>query len=332
MSYQINLGQWGSVFAVPSSLVEQHLKLATETSLKVILYLLYYSNKENNIDSIAKALSISEAEVKNAVEFWIDRGLLISSDGVLTPPEAQQTKSTVETTDLPEKEKPKPPTAPPRSIRPDSAFVALLLKDDESFRGLMEEAQAALDKPISSGDNATFAMLYHTYGLPCDVIALLVHYCVSVGKPNMRAIERIGHTWSDKGIYTVEQAEEEIERAASGYQAWKHISSLFGIRNVGNPTQSQIDHADRWLNSWNFSDEMLVEAYERCVNTKGEYNIRYINAILSRWYEKGIRSLDVLKESEANVKKTKPKPTKKSAFHFENDSHDISKFKSLFDE
>lgn len=331
MSYQINLGQWNSVFAVPSSLVNKHLKLASEASLKVILYLLFHCGEENTAESISKALSISEAEVNNAIEFWIERELLISSDGVLTPPKAKIEESASKTAEPLKEEKPKPRTAPSRAARPDSVFVAQLLKENTGLRGLLEEAQTALNKPLSSGDTAVVVMLYHTYGLPCEVIAMLIHYCVSVGKGNMRAIEKTGLQWSDKGIYTVEQAEREIERATSGYQAWKHISSLFGIHNVGNPTGSQIDHADRWINSWGFSDEMLVEAYERCVDNKGEYNIRYINAILSRWYEKGIKSLDTLKESESNIKKPK-KSTKKSAFTFENDSYDISKHKSLFED
>lgn len=329
MSYQINLGQWSSVFAVPSSVVEQHLKLATESSLKVLLYLLYHSNKENTALTISKALSISEEEVKNSVDFWIDRGLLVSSDSTLTPPEAANIVSSKSETQPAENTKPVSTVS--RAVRPDSAFVAKLLTEDMSLCGLLEEAQTALHKPLSSGDTATVVMLYTTYGLPCEVLALLIHYCASVGKGNMRAIEKLGVLWSDKGVYTVEQAEQEIEKEAAGRNAWSHISSLFGIRTVGNPTAAQLDHADRWLNVWGFSDEMLVEAYERCVNTKGEYNIRYINAILSRWYEKGIKSLDSLKESEAVVKKPK-KTTKKSAFTFENDSYDVSKHKSLFDD
>ena len=220
MSYQINLGQWNSVFAVPSSLVEKHLKLATEASLKVILYLLFHSGEENTAESISKALSISEAEVKNAVEFWIDRGLLISSDGALMPSEMKRAESSLKKKESVAEEKPKPKTAPSRASRPDSTFVAQLLKDDVSLRGLLEEAQTALNKPLSSGDTAVVVMLYHTYGLPCDVIAMLIHYCISIGKGNMRAIERIGLSWSDKGIVTVEQAEAEIERASSGYEAW----------------------------------------------------------------------------------------------------------------
>ena len=88
-----------------------------------------------------------------------------------------------------------------------------------------------------------------------------------------------------------------------------------------------------------FSDEMIIEAYERCVNIKGEYNISYINAILKRWHEKGIKSMDALHESEAAAKnKTKTKSKKNkgkgSVFSVEGASFDVDKYKnsSLFDD
>ncbi len=330
MSYIIHPNSWGSVFAVPSAVVEQHLKFANEASLKVILYLLKYPDRENTPMSLSKALSVSHEEVENAISFWTERGLILSSENADTAFHAAEKPQ-----DLPvHKEdndiKAKAPIVT-RAVRPDSAFVAQMLKDDLSLRGLLEEAQIALSKPLSSGDTATIVMLYSTFGLPCEVLALLIHFCVSSGKSNMRAIERMGLSWSDKGIYTVELAEEEIKRLNASKSAWTHISSLFGIHNIGNPTSSQLEHADRWMNIWSFSDEMLLEAYERCVNTKGEYNIRYINAILSKWYEKGIKSLDTLKESETSLKKP-AKGKKKSAFTFENTSYDVSKHKSLFDD
>ena len=40
MSVRINLGEWGSVFAVPTSIVDQHIKIASPLQLKIILFLL----------------------------------------------------------------------------------------------------------------------------------------------------------------------------------------------------------------------------------------------------------------------------------------------------
>ena len=88
--------------------------------------------------------------------------------------------------------------------------------------------------------------------------------------------------------------------------------------------------------TWGFNDEMITEAYERCVNTKGEYNIKYINAILKRWYEKRIFSLDELsKEENASKKTAKSKTSSKgSVFTADNASFDITQYEkqSLFDD
>ncbi len=85
MSYQINLGQWNSVFAVPAALVDKHIKLATEAQLKVILYLLRHSGEVLSEQSLSDALSISVQEVKNAMDFWVERRLLAQSGEELTP-------------------------------------------------------------------------------------------------------------------------------------------------------------------------------------------------------------------------------------------------------
>ena len=37
MEYKLNLGSWNSVFAVPSDIVDKHLKLAGAVQLKVLL-------------------------------------------------------------------------------------------------------------------------------------------------------------------------------------------------------------------------------------------------------------------------------------------------------
>lgn len=327
MSYKINLGAWGSVFAVPSALVDSHLKLATESQLKVLLYILRNSDSDNTADVIAKAVSVHPDEVKNAVDFWIERGLVADTDNTLcvTQDSIAQDKPVADTVAEPKNK--------PRSIslaqRPDPMFVARRLTQDKQLAELMDEAQIALSKPLSSGDTATLVMLHDTDGLPCDVLALLINYCVSIGKGNMRAIERMGIAWASEGIDTIQSAEQKIIRLSQSDNAWQRVSKIFGIKNIGSATKSQLAYADTWCNEWNFSDSMLLEAYERCVDQKGEYNIKYINGILSKWYSSGIFNLDDLKKADnitAKSKKGKKHEPERTA------SYDLSAFeqKSLF--
>ena len=51
---------------------------------------------------------------------------------------------------------------------------------------------------------------------------------------------------------------------------------------------------------------MLREAYERCVDTKGEMKFNYIDGILKRWHSNGIRNKNDLAQFENAKKKKEP--------------------------
>ena len=53
MSFSINLGAWNSVFAVPCSLVDQHIKLAGALQLKVLLWVLRHAGESLTVEGIA---------------------------------------------------------------------------------------------------------------------------------------------------------------------------------------------------------------------------------------------------------------------------------------
>ena len=201
MSYQINLGQWKSVFVVPSSVVDLHIKIASESQLKVLLYLLRHSDEEISVELLSESLRLSAEEAQNAVDFWIERDLLTKQDGALVPASAAQPVAA----DTPEeKAEPakKPHTSISRAQRPDPMFVSKLLQENTILAGLLDEMQKVLNKPLSPGDTATIVMLYDSFGLPCEVIFLLLNYLKSIGCANMRTIERYGIQWADKGIKT----------------------------------------------------------------------------------------------------------------------------------
>ena len=67
MSYQINLGEWNSVFAVPSSLVDRHMKLAGAVQLKVLLWVLRHSGEEISDETLAAAVGASPADTRDAM-------------------------------------------------------------------------------------------------------------------------------------------------------------------------------------------------------------------------------------------------------------------------
>ncbi len=183
--------------------------------------------------------------------------------------------------------------------KPDYMFTAQQLANDEEFKFLVEEAQYALGKTLSNSDCATLLMLKNTCGLPLDVILMLIHYCISIDKANMRKIEKIGISWADDGIDSVEAAENKIRLNKQLNSCFSTVSSVFGLQNIGSPTKKQLDYSRRWIEDWKFSADMLREAYERCVDKKGTVQFSYIDGILKRWYSNNILNLDDLKAFES---------------------------------
>ena len=303
MSVRIKLGSWGSIFAVPSSVVDMHLKIAGQSQLKVLLFLLRNSEKSYTYKEIGDLLTLHEDDVKDCVQFWIDREVLCEFEGDLAPSD-KEIKPSVKSEKKTEPEKKK--TVITRPVKPDFITAAQIINSDSRLKALLAEVEASLSKPLSSGGTSVIVMLYDTCGLPAEVIVMLVNYCISIGKSDMRTIERIGVKWADEGVNNVEAVDERIAQTNRSNENWARIKYVFGLSNAGSPTAKQLEFADRWINEWSFSDEMLRKAYETNVDNTGKFSMNYINKVLKNWYEAGIfKPEDIEKKDKKERKEEK---------------------------
>ena len=316
MSVKINLGKWGSVFAVPSCIVDEHLKIASPSQVKVILFLLRNSEKSYTYKEIGDALFIHESDVKDCIAFWIEREVLCEYDGELKAGKAAEKAEKSETAPKPVEKK----TVISRPLKPDMITAAGIINDDANLQALLAEVEASLAKPLSSGGTSVIVMLYTTCGLPAEVIVMLVNYCVSIGKTDMRTIERIGVKWADEGIDCIEAADQKIADTKRSNENWTRIKFVFGINNAGSPTAKQLEFADRWIGQWRFSDEMLRIAYETNVDNTGKMSLPYINKILKRWHDAGIANPE-------DIEKLDKKPVKKTSSDSSYDLDELMKIK-----
>lgn len=326
MAVKINLGAWNSVFVLPTKAVDECLKFADEAKLKVLLYIVRNSEKDLTDEVVSKATGISGDELADAYDFWTMSGILCksnnvyqiapsSADNAVAEPKVQiqsaihsdikaveqvteNADNEVKTVLEKQAEEQKPKFVVSRPQKPDYVHTAQQLASDEELAFLVNEVQAIFGKTLSNSDASTLLMLKSTCGLPLDVILMLVGYCVSIDKGNMRTLEKIGVSWADDGIYTVEAAENKIKQVRQSNQNYSIVHSAFGIKNTGSPTKKQLEYSDKWVGEWKFSVQMLREAYERCVDTKGQMNFRYIDGILKRWNAEGIKNLNDLQTFE----------------------------------
>ena len=304
MSVTISLGAWRSVFAFPSKNVDEGLKFSDGVKLKVLLYVLRNADRELDNKDISACTGVNVTDIPEALEYWVNMGILKKTDQTYMPVESSENNSTT-AADMKIKAETPPPAETEKTHftvtkpqKPDYVFTVQQLAVDEELKILVSEVQSALGKTLSNADIATLLMLKDTCGLPLDVILMLVQYAISIDKANMRTIERLGVSWANEGVDSVEAADNKIRLASQRTKCYSVVASAFGLNNAGSPTKKQLDYSHIWVSEWKFSPEMLREAYERCVDTKGEMKFNYIDGILKRWHHNGICNKNDLAASE----------------------------------
>jgi len=85
MDFMINPLKWNNSFAVPSEVVDKHIRLAGSVQLKVLLWMMRHSAEEKNMDEMSKDLGVSVADCSDALTFWSEMGLLVATDKTFAP-------------------------------------------------------------------------------------------------------------------------------------------------------------------------------------------------------------------------------------------------------
>jgi DnaD/phage-associated family protein len=75
--------------------------------------------------------------------------------------------------------------------------------------------------------------------------------------------------------------------------AYKTISILRQLGKRNNPTEAQKELYLKWSALWKFSHEMILKAVEETVSADNP-NMKYVDAILKDWQEKGIKTPEEL--------------------------------------
>lgn len=306
MEYRLHMGPWNSVFAVPTALVDRYLKLAGKEQLQVLLWMLRHGGEAFSPEALAQELALDQDAVLDALDYWQQEGLLASREGQLTPaaqPEAPQAPAAPQ-------DSAQAPGLPPkrRLVRPDTQHLAARMGESEEIRFLMQEAQATFGKTISPAMAATLLAMCDDYGLPVEVVVMLLHYAKDVGKTGTAYLDSVARDWAESGVFTLEAAEKKLQELEEHRQAWAKVQSAAGLPRRA-PSRKEEDAAYRWVYQWKFTGEMLRAAYERCVDNTGKFNISYINKILEGWHKQGARNLQEVEMLEAKKKEEREQGT-----------------------
>lgn len=311
MQYQLSSGIWNSVFAVPTAVVDRHLKLTGSVQLKALLWVLRRQGTAFTDTQLAEALGCSPVDARDALSYWQETGILSfhTAEAITKPTQKPVPSPSAQEPMQPQVQAAAPVRhAPlPRAERPDAAFTVKRMETDDTVRCMMQDAEQILCRPLSPSDMSTLLLIHDNYGLPADVLLMLVQYAQSGGKGNMRYIEKVALNWADEGITTHLQAEEKLQQLTDMGRAWRTVQKAAGLPERA-PTEREKTYAVCWVLQWKFSPAMLKLAYDRCVDATGVFKANYINKILERWHREGILTCE-----QAQAEKKQRQETRKEA-------------------
>ena len=292
---------FGSMFAVPSQAMD-YIKLASASQLKTMLWIFRNASEPIDPERISKEIGYKPSDIDDALVALCEWGLLTSDNNTVAPmptPVKTEAAAQPEKKELPELV----------TVKPTYEQVVNRCKESPEIANMFQDIQQLLGKTIGYDGECILLMMHDQYGLPVEVIYMLVNYCVSIGKTGFAYISKVGKDWGEKEIDTIEKADEQINILNTCTGAWKEFAKMTGIQNP-RPTASQSAYFKTWTIEMKFNVEMIYMAYEEMVNHTSKISFSYMNKILSNWYSKGIKTPDDIEREKLEYRKaTEKKPT-----------------------
>ena len=299
MSITVSASLRGGVFAVPNQVVDQHLKFCSPLQLQVLLLALRHSDQPVDPDQLAAFLRKDKGDIADAIQYWVQAGLFLPeeplpaapSQPAAAPVRAVQAQPAPPQPSVQQHQAPTGQKVTTLRQRPrlDTREINRLAETDKTIPSLLQVAQEILGRELIPAESETLVYLYRYCCLSSEYICLLLHYCASIGKGNLRYVEKTAAGWMDKGIDTAEKAAAHIDHLANQAKAHRLVQDVFGIHGRDLTTKEKA-FAEKWVGEFAMGPELIRLAYERTVDATGHLSFSYTNKILSDWHRKGIRT------------------------------------------
>ncbi len=295
VEYLSGNGPWRRIFAVPTEVVEKHIKMASGVHLKVLLIVLCRCEAVD-VKVLSETLGLAVADVKDALHYWVEAGILYPNDGAAPvadvaalstePEKAQPAVTATSHTDEATKQK---VTITRERGKLSKEEINKMSKIDPNIALLLQEAQGRFGKTFSSAESEVLVFLYSYFNLSPDYILMAMEYCKSIEKDNMRCVEKTVTSWVDAGIMTHDAVEKQIKKMAKQNKQEKTIKASLKIYDR-DLTAKERQFIAVWTDDWHFTMQLIKLAFERTVDNTGKLSFPYMNKILETWFQKGIKT------------------------------------------
>lgn len=304
---------------VSNHFLDYYMPKANGEYVKVYLYLLralHQPSRELSVAILADALEHTESDILRALKYWEKQKLLRLE---CNPANELQGIYLLE---IPIPDLATEPLIPQRQVntpeksvpakKPYSRNELSQFSSQAECRQLLFVCEQYLKKTLSPSETESLLYFYDQLHFSADLIEYLVEYCVCKGSRSIHYIETVALAWAEAGIRTVAQAKERTTTYTRGCFA---IMKAFGI-NDRNPVEPELKYIEKWLHTYDFTQDLILEACRRTMERLHKPSFEYTDRILKKWKEQKVHTLDDIRTlDQAHKQGTRKRSLPPSSAH-----------------
>ncbi len=348
-----------SYTGISNNFIEYYMTDANGDFVKLYLYLamLCASKREISLSDIADHLNCTENDVCRGIRYWIREDVLrltysnvdrtevrgivllslkkpndiLSSDlklidfkkafsgGSKNEAQVKEPEEVVE-----EEAEEEPVQKAPRKKQPSPAELSSKLRDKE-IHILISEATAYCNRELSQKELNSLIYIKDQLNFSMDLAEYLLEYCAEMKKTSFNYIEKVARNWYEEGITTREDA---IEYSQKFLTLYSRILKALGITNRYTPAPVEKKYIDKWINTFCFSENIIIEACNRAIERRpNDVTFSYVNGILENWYNNNVKSFKDIAKLDDEHKSTKSRSNDSSRTNDTNKNTSVKKDK-----
>ena len=304
---------------LPTEAADKGLKLAGAAQLKVLIAVYRNMSAPVELDRIAALTGLSEGDALDALNYWIERGLILrQGETPAAQPSAQhapltgtetrkEEKNTVPPAEGSDERKsagePEPVAAPEKkhinkAIKPTTQQINRRCAEDPEIREYFLQIQKTLGRTIGYDSQAPLLLCVDYLGLPPPVVLMICEYAKMNGKNGFSYIYSVAEDWAHDGIDTVEAANARIAALETAASIWKTFAARIGSANPA-PSKKQSEYLFKWSTDFGYGADELLLAYDEMADHTSSFSFAYMDKVLSNWYAEGLRTASQISQSRA---------------------------------
>lgn len=282
---------------IPQILFLDYFKNMPAEAFKVYMYIVYISlnSKEATISDIAIECSLDKKIVQNAISYLEEKELLVRRSN------SYEIQS-LEEKYLNMKYNPKVELSYEESMDK--------LKKNEKQKVINDINNQFFNGVMSITWYNAISLWFDKYNFDEDTMVGIFSYCFSTGSKPQKYVETVCASFSKEGIVTYKDLAKHFENEEKSKNVAKYIKKKMNFKQ--NLTEYQLEYVKKWTIEYGYGKDVIDLLLSTSVK-KNEVSIAYLDAIISSWYESGLKTVEEIKEHNKNNKKNVKRKTNRKS-------------------